>query len=60
MNNSSYSITMARGSTVGSILTSICKSITTTGFSISNYCTGASTAISGWWRAEGYSQTTGA
>ena len=54
MNNTSYSITMARGSSSGLILTSICSSITTTGFSISNYCTGASTAVSGWWRVEGF------
>src|SRR5574344_139739 len=59
MCNTSYSITMARGSSSGLILTSICKSITTTGFSITNYCTASATAISGWWRVEGYSQATG-
>jgi len=54
MTTNKYSITMARGSSSGMILTSICQNRTTNGFSISNYCTGPSSSVSGWWCVAGY------
>ena len=54
MSNNKYCITMARGSSDGMILTSICQNLTTTGFNIINYCTASSSAVSGWWRVEGF------